>query len=185
MNDRQRWNTKYSQGSHSTATPSQAIVELARFLPTTGRALDIAGGAGRHALWLAERGLDVTLADVSDVGLQLAADRARQANCDIQLLQIDLQDAPFPSGPWDVIVSVHFLWRPLFTDFASGLAVGGKLIVVQPTRSNLQRHEKPPAPFLLEDGELPTLVAGLHIEHYEEGWLADGQHEAVVVARRD
>ena len=126
----------------------------------------------------------MTLADVSDVGLQLAADRASQANCAVQFVQADLQDAPFPGGPWDVIVSVHFLWRPLFTDFASSLAEGGKLIVVQPTRSNLQRHEKPPAPFLLDDGELPTLVAGLQIEHYQEGWLADGQHEAVIVARR-
>ena len=85
----------------------------------------------------------------------------------------------------DVILSVQFLWRPLFEVFAQELAVGGKLVVVQPTRSNLQRHEKPPAPFLLDDGELPTLVAGLSVEHYEEGWLADGQHEAVIVARRD
>ena len=84
-----------------------------------------------------------------------------------------------------MILSVHFLWRPLFEQFTRGLAVGGKLVVVQPTRSNLQRHERPPAPFLLDDGELPTLVAGLHVEHYAEGWLADGQHEAVIVARRD
>jgi SAM-dependent methyltransferase len=147
--------------------------------------LDVAGGAGRHAIWLAKRGLDVTLADVSDVGLKVAADRARQANCDIKMIQTDLQNNPLPSRPWDVILSVHFLWRPLFIEFARGLAVGGKLVIVQPTRSNLQRHAKPPAAFLLDDGELPTLVADLQIEHYEEGWLADGQHEAVIVARRD
>ena len=147
--------------------------------------MDVAGGAGRHAIWLAKRGLEVTLVDVSDVGLQVAANRASQANCEINMIQTDLQNNPLPSGPWDVILSVHFLWRPLFEEFAQELAVGGKLIVVQPTRSNLQRHEKPPAPFLLDDGELPTLVASLHVEHYEEGWLADGQHEAVVVARRD
>ncbi len=185
MNDRRRWNDKYTKGSHSSASPSQAIVDLARLLPTRGRALDVAGGAGRHAIWLAKRGLDVTLVDVSDVGLQLAADRASQANCHIHGVQTDLQNEPLPNGSWDVILVVHFLWRPLFADFAMGLAVGGKLVVVQPTRTNLHRHEKPPAAFLLDDGELPTLVAALHVEHYEEGWLADGQHEAVIVARRD
>jgi len=184
MNDRRRWNDKYAEGSHSSASPSQAIMDRARFLPTTGRALDVAGGAGRNAIWLAKRGLDVTLADVSDVGLQLAADRASQANCSIHAIQIDLQNEPLPCGPWDLIVSVHFLWRPLFADFAAVLAAGGKLVVVQPTRTNLQRREKPPAPFLLDDGELPTLVAGLHVEHYEEGWLVDGRHEAFIVARR-
>jgi tellurite methyltransferase len=185
MNDRARWNDKYTRGSHTTQTPNPILVGLEHLLPTTGRALDVAGGAGRHAIWLAQRGLEVTLADVSDVGLQVAADHARQAGCEIQRIQTDLQQEPFPAGPWDLILSVHFLWRPLFVSFAKSLAVGGKLVVVQPTRTNLQRHEKPPAPFLLDEGELPTLVADLHIEHYEEGWLADGQHEAVIVARRE
>lgn len=57
-------------------------------------------------------------------------------------------------------------------------------MVIHPTRTNLARHEKPPARFLLEDGELPGLIQGLRIEHYEEGWLSEGRHEAVVVARR-
>lgn len=185
MNDRDRWNAKYAAGSHGSQSPSAALVELARYLPTRGRALDVAGGAGRHAIWLAQRGLDVTLADVSDVGLQLAADRACQASCTLQLLQTDLQHQPFPSGPWDLILSVHFLWRPLFVDFAATLTTGGKLVVVQPTLTNLQRHAKPPASFLLEDGELPSLVDDLHVEHYREGWLADGQYQAVIVARRE
>ena len=38
--------------------------------------------------------------------------------------------------------------------------------------------------FLLEDGELPQLVEDLEILHYEEGWLREDRHDAVVVARR-
>lgn len=184
MDDRRRWNDKYARGSHAGQSPSPALVDLERYLPTAGRALDVAGGAGRHAVWLARRGLDVTLADVSDAGLRLAAEHARRANCAIRSVRTDLQNDPFPSGPWDLILAVHFLWRPLFAEFASNLARGGRLVVVQPTRTNLQRHEKPPASFLLDDGELPSLVAGLQIEHYQEGWLADGIYQAVLVARR-
>jgi hypothetical protein len=64
------------------------------------------------------------------------------------------------------------------------LAPGGLLVVEHPTRSNLLRHEKPGAAFLLDDGELPGLCAGLSIEIYEEGWSQAGRHEARIVARR-
>jgi hypothetical protein len=47
-------------------------------------------------------------------------------------------------------------------------------VVIHLPQANVERHEKPPARFLLEDGELPTLVTGLAIVHYEEGWLAEG-----------
>ncbi len=184
MNDRERWNQKYANGSHGGLTPSSTLVELAAHLPAAGQAIDVAGGAGRHAIWLAQRGLDVTLADVSDVGLNLASERARDSACRLRTLRLDLQQATFPAGPWDLILTVHFLWRPLFASFARSLATGGKLVVIQPTMTNLQRHPKPPAPFLLEDGELPTLIAGLTIDHYAEGWQSDGRHEAVLVARR-
>ncbi len=58
------------------------------------------------------------------------------------------------------------------------------LVFVQPTKSNLQRHERPSARFLLEDGEVPRLVQGLEILSYEEGWLEEDRHEARIVARK-
>lgn len=55
---------------------------------------------------------------------------------------------------------------------------------VQPTVRNLERHQRPPRPYLLDEGELPKLLDELRIVHYQEGWLTDGRHDAVVVARR-
>ena len=83
-------------------------------LPTRGRALDIAGGAGANAVWLASQGWDVTLADISPVGLAVADEHARSAGVVLRTLEIDLEREPFPPGPWDLIVCVRFLWRPLF-----------------------------------------------------------------------
>ena len=182
--DRQRWDEKYRRGEHAHREPSELITRLAPWLPPSGRALDLAGGAGRHAIWLAQHGLDVTLADVSPVALELAQERAVAAGVSLTPLVVDLETEPFPAGPWDVILSFHFLWRPLFHEFPRVLAPGGVLMLVQPTISNLQRHEKPPAPFLLADGELPELVQGLAMRHYEEGWLHEGRHEALLVANR-
>jgi hypothetical protein len=181
--DRTKWNAKYADADFAPREPSAGLVALDRFLPRRGRALEVAGGAGRHAIWLARRGLDVTIADISAVGLAQARERAAAAGLVIRALETALQEAPFPAGPWDLIVSVCFLWRPIYAAYPAALSPGGLLVVIQPTKKNLERHDKPPADFLLDDGELPRLVQGLEVLHYEEGWLADDRHDAVLVAR--
>ena len=181
--DRLRWNEKYTLGEHASPEPSRLLTDLEAFLPNSGRAIDLGGGAGRHTIWLARRGLDTCVADVSDVALQLAEARATEAGVSIATQHIDIEADPFPAGPWDVILSVHFLWRPLFDLFPVVLSPGGTLVCIHPTRTNLQRHPKPSLRHLLEDGELPRLVKDLEVVHYEEGWLAEGRHEAIIVAR--
>lgn len=164
--------------------PSSLVTELEPLLPKKGRALDLAGGRGRHALWLARLGLDVTLVDVSGVGLELARKAAESAGLEVKTDQVDLEASPFPAGPWDLILCFHYLQRSLFAEFPKALAPGGLLIFVQPTIKNLERHTRPSARFLLQEGELRRLVQGLEILGYDEGWLQEDRHEARVVARK-
>jgi SAM-dependent methyltransferase len=182
--DRKKWDAKYAQAASAPRDSSAVLRSLASYLPPRGSALDVAGGAGRNAIWLAQRGLTVTIADVSSVGLQLAHDRAAEAGVKVETLAIDLEQDRLAAGPFDLIVSVCYLWRPLFAEFPRLLDSKGTLAVVQPTRRNLERNDKPPAAYLLDEGELRQLVSGLEIVHYEEGWLADGRHDAVVIARK-
>ena len=175
--------------------PHLQVIKLANYLPNSGRALDLAGGAGRHSIWLAKRGLDVTLADVSAVGLRHAKQRATDENVSIRLCEMDLEPDEnhgehtsghfsFPSGPWDLILSHYYYCRALIPSIIQSLAASGILIVVQPTVRNLERHPKPPRPFLLEEGELLALVEGLEIESFTESWTRENRHEATLVARR-
>ncbi len=180
--DRRRWNTRYGE-QPGTREPSAFLRSLADRLPREGRALDVAGGSGRDALWLARRGLDVTLLDISDVALERAAEAAREAGVSLRLQRLDVETEPLPPGPFEVVLCLNFLWRPLFAALPKVLAPGGLLVFAQPTRSNLQRHAHPSARFLLEDGELPGLLQGLEIVSYTEGWTAEGRHEARLVAR--
>jgi SAM-dependent methyltransferase len=179
--DRQRWNTRYREQA-AAREPSSFLRSLADRLPTTGRALDVAGGPGHDALWLARRGLDVTLTDVSDVALERAAESAREAGLSLRLQRVDLETEPLPPGPYALVLCQGYLWRPLFAEFPRVLAPGGLLVFAQPTRSNLQRHPHPSARFLLEDGELPRLLQGLDLVSYTEGWTEEGRHEARLVA---
>ena len=181
--DRNKWDVKY--GAHTASSkPSSTLVGLASQLPERGRALDVAGGAGRHAIWLAERGLDVTLVDISSVGIAQALERAKEQGVTIDTIEADLEQDAFPAGPWELIVFAHYLQRSLYAAAVRALSPGGILVALQPTLRNLERHNKPPARFLLDEGELPSLVGDdLQILQYEEGWLGEGRHDAVLVGR--
>ncbi|WP_309892812.1 class I SAM-dependent methyltransferase [Archangium sp.] len=179
--DRQRWNSRYQEQT-GAREPSSFLRSLADQLPRTGRALEVAGGPGREALWLARRGLDVTLTDVSDVALERAGEAAREAGLDLRLQRLDVETEPLPLGPFALVLCLNFLWRPLFAAVPQVLAPGGLFVFAQPTRSNLQRHPHPSARFLLEEGELPRLLQGLELVSYTEGWTEEGRHEARLVA---
>lgn len=182
--DRQRWDARYAEVGVSVP-PSRALTEppLVDYLPREGKALDLAGGTGRHAVWLAERGLEVTVADVSPVGLTRARERAAAAGVTLHAVQLDLEHDDLPAGPWDLVLVFHYLEPRVLARVISILAPEGRFVMVHPTRRNLERHAKPSARFLLEEGTLPGLVSGAVVEHFEEGWSLDGFHEATLVAR--
>lgn len=181
--DRERWNTRYLDEGFP-AEPSSWLEKLDPLLPRAGRALDVGGGGGRHALWLARRGLDVTLVDLSDVALARARGAAQSEGLSVETLQLDLETEPLPEGPWDLILCTYYLNRRLFPAFVRVLAAGGWFVFAHATRSNLQRHPRPGPDHVLEDGELPGLVRDLEPVFSEEGWLEAGRHEARVVARK-
>lgn len=180
--DRERWNERHLR--EPPGEPSHFVASLEAILPRRGRAIDAGGGTGRHALWLARRGLDVTLADVSDVALGIAASAARAEGLPLRTLQVDLEGSPFPAGPWDVVLCTYFLHRPLFDAIPAALAPGGFLAFAHATRTNLERNPRPGPRHLLEDGEVATLVHGLEVVRCEEAWFEEGRHEARLVARR-
>lgn len=186
--DRERWNTRWQERSAEgqPRPPSAWIVSLDWIFPRRGRALDLAGGAGRHALWMARRGLDVTIADVSEVGLDLARRAARAAGLALSTVEVDFGDGPVPRGPWDAVVVYHYLQRSLFAGIAAELAPGGLFAFCHPTLANLERHAQPGPRFLLDPGEAPLLIerAGLEIVSSTEMWSESGRHEARVVSRR-
>jgi SAM-dependent methyltransferase len=181
--DRERWDQRYRERGRSTTEPSQFLTSLKNTLPRHGRALDFGGGAGRHGIWLARRGLDVTVADISEVGLGLAREDAARAGVTIATVEADLETT-MPEGPWQLIVDFHFLVREQIGAMCRALAPGGMLVFCHPTVINLERHEHPSRRFLLDERELSDLIEGVDIVSYEEDWSAAGRHEARLVARR-
>jgi SAM-dependent methyltransferase len=70
---RERWNRRWAgeERVHASTAPSRFVVAEVADLPP-GAALDLACGAGRNAVWLAEQGWRVTAVDFSGVALRMA-----------------------------------------------------------------------------------------------------------------
>lgn len=183
--DQERWNEKWSAAGVGTSHGSKLVDLLAQWLPSTGRLLDIAGGGSTDAIALAEQGLDVTVCDVSDVGLAVAQRHAGETGVAIETVQRDLEAEPLPPGPWTVITVANYLQRDLLPAMTAALEPGGLLGVVIATATNLERNEHPRAQFLLAPGELPGLLGPRPIEilHHSEEWRDNGRHEAHLVVR--
>lgn len=78
-----------------------------------GKALDLACGAGRHTVWLRERGWDVTAVDRSD-------EFPGAIHADLELGEFAIEP-----GVWDLIVCWLY-WQPdLLASIAGGVSPGG------------------------------------------------------------
>ncbi|MGH1341083.1 MAG: class I SAM-dependent methyltransferase [Nannocystales bacterium] len=183
--DATRWDAKYRGRALPTPGPSAALESVASWIPGQGRLLDLAGGDGAQAVWLAARGLEVTLCDVSGVALERAKRVAAASGQSLTTLQIDLEIVPLPEGPWSAVVCSNYLQLSLWPAVASALRPGGRAIWLHPTIENLTRHEKPSRRFLLEPGQGERVIAdaGLGVEFTEESWVA-GRHLSCVVGSR-
>lgn len=181
-----RWDNRYAtHGDHAMPpTPRPFLVDWLPRLPKTGLALDIAAGAGRHSLALAQHGLSVHSVDISLNGLRILAKQASEVGAVFPVV-LDLAHGWLPKTKYDVIVNFLYLERAILPEIQRRLRSGGWLVMetftvdqlMLPHKANLRRH------FLLEHQELSQSFSALDIVFYEEG-LCDGNYTARLVARK-
>ena len=185
------WDERYSRGEHASFEASKLLVRVVKELEP-GRALDIACGAGRHAVYLASHGWDVTAVDSSRVGIELLKERARTDGVNVNTRIEDLESGKLQieRDAYDLICVFYYLQRDLFSKLDSGLRAGG-ILVAAIHMVDEARHTKPMNPdFLLQPGELRGFFRGWTIEHYHETTHHDtdaGDHTrrtAEIVARK-
>jgi SAM-dependent methyltransferase len=178
---RDQWNLRYT-GSELlwTAEPNRFLVAEASALPP-GRALDLACGEGRNAVWLAERGWEVTGVDFADVGLEKARGLAAARGVDVTWVHADLLDYAPPRGAFD-LVAILYLQLPaderrrVLGAAAAAVAPGGTLLAVAHDRSNLEHGHGGPqdAGVLATPEEVAGDLDGLDVERAEVVERRDG-----------
>ncbi|MSO65406.1 MAG: methyltransferase domain-containing protein [Alphaproteobacteria bacterium] len=151
--------------------PSDWVRRFAPLIAPGGRVLDIAAGRGRHSQLLVDLGHPVVAID-RDVAALAAAFAAHPT---IRVVQADLEDGspwPLDSQSFAGIVVTNYLYRPLFPRLIASLAASGVLIYETFALGNARFGPPRNPAFLLADGELLQLCAGLHVVAYENGNLA-------------
>jgi SAM-dependent methyltransferase len=192
--DRERWNRRYTERYEArdySWQPSRWLAEIVGSLkpPHPGaRALDLACGPGRNAVFLAEHGWTVDAWDVSDVALSILAyereDRAsRGFPLAIEIREIDLDTATIPPDTYDLVLNVLFLDRRLWPGMAAALRPGGLLVFQTFVEVEGGRQSEVSPDHLLQPGELRDGFEGLGLQtlSYDE---AGERGTARLLARR-
>jgi SAM-dependent methyltransferase len=163
--------------------PSRWLTDHRHLLPATGDALDLACGSGRNAIWLAEQGFQALAVDRNATALDALSEEAKRRRLSLRTRVVDLEDGrPFlDPDSFDLIVVVHYLHRPLFPGLVRALRPGGVLVYETFTRAQAARGKPTNPAFLLESGELLTLVRPLQVLASREGEF-EGKMLASVVA---
>lgn len=167
--DRQRWEERYrAKTTGPVGPPSSFLVQHAGQLPR-GRALDIACGDGRHAIWLSRRGFRVDAIDIAMAGLRRAQVVLRRERLAINLIQADMERFPLPHDRYHLILNIRYLQRDLFPVLKHALRDDG-VIVLETFLVDQATICRPTNPaFLLERGELQRAFDDFDLLVSDEG----------------
>ena len=180
--DREKWNQRYRQDSYHKNNPVTLVEQWLPGLPL-GRALDVACGAGRNALLLAQAGYRVDAIDISREGLKLARREAVNRGLTINWIEHDL-DRPylFDTG-YDVILVMWYVKLDLISRLCDCLAPGGYLLCEEHLLTDQQVIGPTGRDYRVAPGELRGAISGVDILFYEEGIKTISGDERVASAR--
>jgi SAM-dependent methyltransferase len=174
--ERRRWEARYRSGERPhDGPPSALLVRWARQL-RPGRALDVAAGLGRNALFLARQGWRVDAIDISPTAVQAAARRARARKLRVRWIVADLDRYPLPRARYDLVVNTFFLKRRLFPRLMAAVRPGGLLVVETHLCSPrpLADHPRERRAPRLRPGELRRRFGAWEILELAEGYFTEG-----------
>jgi len=139
-----------------------------------GPVLDLACGDGHNGVYLASKGYQVVLVDVSEQALARARALAEEQKVEASLWQVDLEgakDNPLAEEYYAAILVFRYLHRPLMPCIKKALKKNG-VIVYETFTVDQPRFGKPKNPdFLLKHGELLRWFEGWDVVYRFEGIL--------------
>ncbi len=161
LEDKERWNYKYEKfpmPSHVAKIVKHHFVHA-----KVGRALDIASGPGRNAMFLAEQGFSVDAVDISDTALSYLEDVKN-----VRTICADLDSYTLQKG-YDLIINCNFLDRELIPQIKEALNVGGIILFETFVETEGEGYHMPSNPdYHLHVNELLDLFGEFEIICYEE-----------------
>lgn len=169
---------------YTNTHPAQFLVDSIGLLPK-GRVLDIAMGAGRNAIYLANLGFRVEGVDISAEGIDKAGRLAEQSGVSISVQVADVEDNyRIPARAYDAIICFYYLHRPLIPSIKRGLKPGGVIVYETYIIDQAQWGEPKNPDHLLGHNELLDMFRDFRVLRYREGIIGEQKAIASIVAQK-
>jgi tellurite methyltransferase len=182
--DQKRWDERF-KGKEFTfgKDPNPFLKKHIRLLPK-GKALDIATGEGRNAVFLAQQGFDVDAVDISGIGLKKARKLSGEIGVKINTIYADLNTYQIQKEKYDLIANFYFLSRTLIPKIKRGLKKGGRIIFETYILGHRTISTEGPKDqkYYLKPNELLRLFKDFRILFYREGVFKEGGRKKAVAS---
>lgn len=125
------WDERFKTGQYPQDPDPSKLLRRYVDARSGGRALDIATGTGRNAVFLADSGYEVDALDKSRAGLEITRERAAERGVADRLngIQADVQEYEFPHSAYDLVTISFYRAIDRFSDIKAALKDGGVLFV--------------------------------------------------------
>jgi SAM-dependent methyltransferase len=182
--DQKRWDKRFGRKEFALGKEPNPFLKRHIHLLPKGRALDVATGEGRNAVFLAQKGFEVDAVDISEKGLKKARKLAREKRVKINTFLVDLDRFHIEKERYDLVANFYFLKRRLIPRIRKGLKKGGKVIF----QTYLLEHRTfgtggpKQAKYFLKPNEPLRLFKKFRILFYREGIFKEGGKRKAVAS---
>jgi 2-polyprenyl-3-methyl-5-hydroxy-6-metoxy-1,4-benzoquinol methylase len=167
--ERDLWEKRYEARTSSPPASHSLFLQRECARLPVGRALDVACGDGRNALYLAQQHFAVDGIDIALAGLMRARHEAQRRGLSARFIQADLDAFALPARRYDVVMNVRYLNRRLLPSLKNAVRAGGMIVFETFLREQADIGHPRNPDFLLERGELERLFQDFNVLAYEEG----------------
>jgi 2-polyprenyl-3-methyl-5-hydroxy-6-metoxy-1,4-benzoquinol methylase len=182
--DQKKWDMRFGKKEFALGKePNPFLKKYIHLLPR-GRALDIATGEGRNAIFLAQHGFEVDAVDISEKGLRKAQQLALKTGVQINTFTADLDQYQIERERYDLIADFYYLKRRLIPGLRKGLKKGGRVIFETYILDHRELGAGGPkqAKYFLKPNELIRFFKSFRILFYREGVFKEGGKRKAVAS---
>ena len=165
--DRERWDSRYAKEEYVMGKdPIPFLAAHVDLLPK-GKALDLAMGEGRNAVFLAGNGFQVLGLDISTKGIEKAQKLAAEKNVTIEAKAVDLEQYQLERDKYEVVLVSYYLQRDLVPQIKAALKSGGMVVIETYNLDHLKHNPRFRREWTLEKNELLDWFMDYKVLYYQ------------------